>query len=191
MADRKKNERRREVHVALLRGINVAGKNMVPMKALASLFADAGCTDVETYIQSGNVLFNATDAIGRRAASVVSRGISEQFGLQIRILTRTTAELRDIAAHNPFLRAGADPKTLHVVFLADVPEPSRSAGLDPNRSPPDEFAIVGRQIYLRCPNGIGRTKLSNQYFDSKLGTVSTVRNWNTTLKLLALAAARE
>jgi uncharacterized protein (DUF1697 family) len=191
MPQRKRNTTTHRVHVALLRGINVGGKNLVPMKALAEMFAKAGCSDVETYIQSGNVLFLASEATASRAEGLVTRAIRERFGFEIPVITRSTAELREIATQNPFLRAGADPKTLHVVFLADVPEPARVASLDPNRSPPDEFVVVGREIYLRCPNGLGRTKLSNQYLDSKLATTSTVRNWNTTLKLLELCTARE
>jgi uncharacterized protein (DUF1697 family) len=191
MADRKRNTTAQGVHVGFLRGINVGGKNMVPMKALAAMFVEARCGDVETYIQSGNVLFSASEATARRTAGLVSRAISQRFGFEIAVVTRSTAELREIATHNPFLRTGADPKTLHVAFLAELPEPSKVAALDPNRSPPDEFAVVGREIYLRCPNGFGRTKLTNQFFESRLGTISTVRNWNTTLKLLALASARE
>ncbi|HZN92159.1 MAG TPA: hypothetical protein VFB81_05620, partial [Myxococcales bacterium] len=83
----------------------------------------------------------------------------------------------------------ADPDTLHVVFLADPPPPAKVAALDPARSPPDEFQVRGREIYLRCPNGFGRTKLSNAYFDSKLGTISTVRNWRTVLTLAEMAGS--
>lgn len=191
MAERKRSTKTPGVHVALLRGINVAGKNMIAMKSLAAMFVEAGCENVQTYIQSGNVLFNASEPVARRAAALISRAIAEQLRLEIAVVTRTPAELREVTTRNPFLKAGADPGKLYVAFLGDAPRPSGVAALDPNRSPPDEFAVVGREIYLHCPNGLGRTRLTNQYFDSKLATTSTVRNWNTVLKLLALASARE
>jgi uncharacterized protein (DUF1697 family) len=177
-----------EVHIALLRGINVGGKHRLPMKDLAGIFREAGCTDVRTYIQSGNVVFQAEDGLAERIPAVVADGISERFGFTAPVVTRTAAELEDVAGHNPFLEDGADPKTLHVVFLADRPSDVRIAELDPDRSPPDEFVVRGRELYLHCPNGVGRSKLTAPYFDATLGTTSTQRNWRTVGKLLELAS---
>ena len=87
------------------------------------------------------------------------------------------------------MAAGAETDKLHVVFLADLPDGAHVEALDPNRSPSDEFAVLGREIYLHCPNGLARTKLTNNYFDSRLSTTSTMRNWRTVLKLLELSAA--
>ena len=175
------------IHVALLRGINVGGKNQLPMKSLAAMFVEAECSDVRTYIQSGNVVFRAKDATARRIGAVISDTILDRFGLRVPVLTRTAVELRDVASDNPFVRAGVDAGTLHVAFLAGLPGASKVAALDPKRSPPDQFAVRGREIYLRCPNGMARTKLTNKYFDSTLGTTSTMRNWRTVLQLLELA----
>jgi uncharacterized protein (DUF1697 family) len=99
---------------------------------------------------------------------------------------RTAKELADVVANNPFLKAGAPEKELHVMFLADAPSASRIETLDPARSPGDEFAVRGREIYLRLPNGTARSKLTNAYVDAKLGTVSTARNWRTVTTLLAM-----
>jgi uncharacterized protein (DUF1697 family) len=99
---------------------------------------------------------------------------------------RTADELRAVAQGNPFLDEGADADTLHVAFLADRPRSDRVAALDANRSPGDSFVVRGSEIYLRLPNGVARTKLTNAYFDSKLSTISTARNWRTVLKLLEL-----
>ncbi len=88
--------------------------------------------------------------------------------------------------HNTFLKRGVDPGTLHVAFLADVPEAQRVAALDSRRSPGDSFEIRGRHIYLWLPNGVARTKLTNDYFDRTLRTTSTLRNWNTVQKLLGM-----
>jgi uncharacterized protein (DUF1697 family) len=115
----------------------------------------------------------------------VSAAIERLFGYRIPILTRTAAELRAVVKNSPFART-ADPKALHVVFLADRPTAARVRALDPQRSPGDTLAVRGREIYLHLPSGIGRTKLTTPYFDRTLATIGTVRNWNTTTKLLAL-----
>lgn len=174
-------------HIALLRGINVGGKNSMPMKTLIAIFERAGCTGVRTYIQSGNVVFE-TSAVSR-AVSSVTRACSREFGFEIPIVVRTARELRAVTTNNPFFeKKKTDTDALHVVFLADVPDAKSVAALDPNRSPPDELAVRGREIYLRCPNGIGRSKLTNAWFDTTLGTISTMRNWRTVLALLEMAS---
>ncbi len=174
-------------NVALLRGINVGGKNILPMKDLVALFVEVGCSEVSSYIQSGNVIFRARPALVAGLSALIGKGIADRFGIRVPVVIRTAEELRDIARGNPFLKTKADPAMLHVAFLADVPSAPRVAMLDANRSPPDAYSVHGREIFLHCPNGFGRTKLTNQYFDSKLATISTVRNWRTVLKLLELA----
>ena len=188
-APRSKSTRlqRRIPHAALLRGINVGGKNKVSMAALAEVFTRAGCTDVRTYIQSGNVVFVAAQASARRISSLVAQQIRERFGFDAPVVIRTAEELRRIAASNPFLRSEVDMRSLHVAFLANAPDARRVAGLDPTRSPGDDFQVVGREVYLHLPNGVARTKLTNRYFDTALATVSTIRNWRTVLKLVELA----
>ncbi len=174
-------------HVALLRGLNVGGKNRLPMKDLAEVFSAAGCLDVQTYIQSGNVVFGASAALAKRLPALVSAAISKAHGHQVPIVLRTAEELRAAARGNPFLKAGADPDALHVAFLAEVPTAAAVSALDPERSPGDDFAVRGRDVYLRLPNGVARTKLTNAYIDRTLGTISTLRNWRTLLALLELA----
>jgi uncharacterized protein (DUF1697 family) len=174
-------------YVALLRGINVGGNNPLPMKDLAILFTKAGCAEVKTYIQSGNVVFHADAKTAARIATATTKAIADRTGMRIPVVVRTAAELGDITRGNPFLQKGADPDKLHVVFLAEAPSAAKIAGLDPKRSSTDEFAVRGAEIYLHCPNGYGRTQLSNAYFDAKLGTIGTVRNWRTVLKLTELA----
>lgn len=174
-------------YVALLRGINVGGKRPVPMKALAPIFADAGCRDVRTYIQSGNVVYSASVAVAKRVASTVADAIAERFGFDVPVVTRTASELEAVAANNPFLERGADTKTLHIGFLMNRPTRAGIAALDPDRSAPDEFAVRGAEVYFYFPKGMGRTRLTAQYFDSTLRTTMTVRNWNTVQKLLEMA----
>ena len=185
--DKGAREKFNDMHVALLRGINVGGKNRLPMKELAAMFRGVGCSDIQTYIQSGNVVFRAEAALARRVPALITGAIWAGFGLKVPVVTRTGDEIAAVAANNPFLTAGVDPKILHVAFLMDRPDPSSIAALDPDRSPPDVFSVRGGEIYLRCPNGVARSRLTAQYFDSTLKTTSTARNWNTVLALLELA----
>ena len=177
------------VQITLLRGINVGGRHRLPMENLVSIFEDAGARQVQTYIQSGNVIYEAeTSEVSRISADIV-QDISRRFGWETPVITRTAQELGKIVRTNPFLRGGGDDRELHVAFLASRPSTDRIAGLDPRRSRPDEFVVQGREVYLKCPHGLARSKLTNTYFDSKLGTPSTFRNWKTTLKLLELTLA--
>ena len=175
-----------DAHVALLRGINLAGKNRLPMKGLVELFIDAGCRDVRTYVQSGNVVFRADASVAKRIASVIERAVADRFGLRVPVITRTASELRRAAKANPYLRSEPDTSKLHVAFLAAKPSAAQVKALDPDRSPPDEFTVVGREIYFRLPNGVGRTKYTNAYLDATLRTTSTLRNWRTVLRLVEL-----
>ena len=175
--------------MALLRGINVGGKNLLPMKDLARFFADAGCADVRTYIQSGNVLFLANPTKAEGLPGLIAKGIADRFGYRTPVVLRTVEELGETMRNNPFLNTGASESWLHVLFLASPPDAHRVAALDPLRSPPDACVVRGREIYLQCPNGAGKTKLTNAYFDSKLATISTGRNWRTVTRLFELACA--
>jgi uncharacterized protein (DUF1697 family) len=178
---------RSNVYVALLRGINVGGKNKLPMKDLGTVFADLGCEMIQTYIQTGNIIFDARPPLARRVPGLVSAALLERFGLQVPVIVRTAEQLNRILRDNPYVRKGANSKALHVSFLADRPDAERTAALDPQRSPGDEFVVRGSEIYLHCPNGLARTKLTNAYFDSRLATTSTMRNWNTVRKLVEMA----
>jgi uncharacterized protein (DUF1697 family) len=165
--------------VALLRAINVGGRNGLPMKTLVEMFESLGCRNVRTYIQSGNVVFEASDTLHRRLPKAVTEAIQKQCGFSVPVVTRSEAELATVARAHAFAKRTKDPKALHVAFLADVPGAERIALLDPKRSPPDEFKVIGREIHLLLPNGVGKSKLTNVYLDAKLGTVSTIRNLAT------------
>ncbi len=156
------------------------------MADLAAMLIEAGCSDVQTYIQSGNVAFSATPGSAKRLPQILSQKIAEHFGIRVPVILRTADELRRVAARNPFLKSTADISFLHVAFLADLPDRRRVAALDPNRSPGDSFEVRGREIYLCLRNGVARTKLTNAYFDSILSTTSTARNWRTVLKLVEI-----
>lgn len=178
----------KQTWVALLRGINVGGKHCVPMKELAALFAKAGCRSVRTYIQSGNVVFTAPGHAAELRASL-EQGIGKRFGFAVPVVLRTTRQMAGAIEGNPFAKLGLPQERLHVYFLAEQPQPDAIKQLDPQRSPGDEFRVLGSEIYLHVPNGMGRTKLTSTYFDSKLGTICTARNWNTVQKLLEMMQA--
>jgi uncharacterized protein (DUF1697 family) len=175
------------VYVALLRSINVGGKNKIPMNELRTMFETLGHGDVVSYIQSGNVVFtSSSDAV--KVTAGITKAIGEELGLRVPVVVRTRAELAGIVRANPYVKAGADVSKLHVMFLADKPTKAAIADLDPDRSPPDEFTVQGTEIYLLAPNGVGRSKLTVDYFDKHLGTTGTSRNWKTVNTLLDLMA---
>ena len=173
--------------VALLRGINVGGKNKLPMKALVALFEDLGCTGVSTYIQSGNVVFQADGRTAADLAEAAREAIADRFRYDVPVVLRSAVELRHVVEGNPFLSEDPDPRHLHVGFLAEAPDLPEVESLDPARSSIDRFAVVDAEVYLHVPGGMGRTKLTTDFFERRLGTVMTARNWRTVMKLVEMA----
>ena len=142
---------------------------------------------MRTYIQSGNVLFSADDACARRMPRFVEEQIERRFGFRPPVILRTAREIKRLIDANPFVRNVAAANALYVAFLSSKPTAAQIASLDANRSPGDSFIVVGREIFMNlAANGAARTKLTTAYFDAKLDTVSTVRNWRTTLTILEM-----
>lgn len=175
-------------HVALLRGINVNGHRMIRMEDLRAMVATLGHGDVATLIQSGNVLFRAAEAPPAELADGIARGIAERFGLpDVPVVVLPGPELAAIVTANPFVAEGIDPGRLHATVLARAPE--RGEGPGPAGLPTaDRFALVGRCVYVHCPNGYHRTRLTNAHFERRFGVPATTRNWNTLCRLALLAA---
>ena len=170
-------------YAALLRGINLGSHAKIKMPDLRQLMLDLGHADVQTYLQSGNIVFTADDQDTDRLAQQIEQRITRDLDLAVPVLLRSHAELTRIVAENPYLKQRSDPATLHVTFLAAAPAHERLAGLDPAFGEPDAFTIVGREIYLACPNGYGRTKLSNTLFERRFRVGATTRNWKTVTEL--------
>jgi len=186
------SKQKQEVYVALLRGVNMGGHNKLPMKDLAEIFTRAGCDGVKTYIQSGNVVFTAPEGLCPGLPAKVAKEINKRFGHSPAMTLRTLQQMLDIVRHNPYVQPGMDEKRIAVLFLADTPTPAQIDSLDPDRSPGDDFTVRGSEIYLHvAKNGFAGTKLTNAYFDSKLKTMSTGRNWRTTCTLLSMIEALE
>ena len=174
-------------YVCMLRGVNVSGQRRVDMKALKRLVEALGHADVTTYIQSGNVVLRAAKGTPSTLARAIEEGISRDLGVDARALVRTAEELADVIDANPFLQTDADPAKLHVTFLADEPDANRLRDVDPGAFEPDQFHVRGREIYLHCPGGYGRTKLNNAFWERRTSQAATTRNWKTATKLLELA----
>jgi len=159
------------------------------MPDLRTLFVGLGSEDVATYVQSGNVIFKSPADSPAELIHKIEERISRDLGLNVTVVLRTKAQLARILAGNPFAKNGREPANLHVTFLADKPERGRVSELEAGQFEPEEFRIVGHEIYLHCPNGYGRTTLSNAYFEKQLNVAATTRNWKTVTKLAELANA--
>lgn len=174
-------------YVAFLRGINVGGHKKVQMRALQQLFVGLGYDNVSTYLQTGNVIFTSA-AVPPSLAEIEAR-IAQDLGVAINVVLRTSEDLAGVIAHSPFAGWDADPVTLHVTFLATVPEPDRVARLEVPAHESVRFWSRGREVYLHCPDGYGRTKLNNSYIEKRLGVVATTRNWRVINHLCTLVGA--
>jgi uncharacterized protein (DUF1697 family) len=174
-------------YVAMLRGINVGGHAKVGMADLRAAFAEMGFDDVQSYIQSGNVVFRTTSAATSLPATIEHK-LDAAFGHGIRVVIRTHAQFVAVVGGNPLAGGGRDRSKLHVTFLASKPASSRVGGLDAGAFLPDEFRVAGREVYLHCPDGYGRTKINNAFFERALGVVATTRTWNTVTTLEAMGS---
>ncbi|MFD0498892.1 MULTISPECIES: DUF1697 domain-containing protein [Streptomyces violaceusniger group] len=174
--------------IALLRGINVGGNRKFPMARQRELMAELGFEDVTVHLQTGNIVFADPGTPPERTARTLEDHFAAALGFPVDVMVRTRDELAAAIEANPYPEAVAEPKTLHVVFLADVPAHTAALdALDPAAYAPDAFHRIGREIFLHCPDGVGRSKLAAKVTNARLGVPATARNWNTVTKLLALA----
>jgi uncharacterized protein (DUF1697 family) len=172
--------------VALLRGVNV-GRNVLKMERLRALCGELGLANVRTYVQSGNVVFEAGGSSAHWARALEQK-LAGESRLAVSVIVRSAADLSKVLGKNPFLReTGIDVARLHVTFLERAPAKPAMKALEILSSSPDQFHHAGTEIYLHCPSGYGKTKLSNAAFERLLGLKATTRNWNTVTKLCAMA----
>jgi uncharacterized protein (DUF1697 family) len=171
-------------YAAMLRGINLGSRNRVAMPALKELFEDMGHTDVATYVQSGNVVFSASS---KPDAAVIAEHIADDLGVESPVIIRSASELVKIVRDNPFT---GDASAFHVTLLEDKARAADVKAIDAERFAPDEFTVIGKDVYLRCPKGYGVSKLGNAFWEKKLGRVATTRNWKTITALRDLTSGR-
>jgi uncharacterized protein (DUF1697 family) len=173
-------------YVSLLRAVNVGGRT-VPMATLREAYESLGFADVQTYIQSGNVVFTTNERSATAVGKRIEAALARETKLDVRVLLRTAAEMQAVVERNPFRISAENAKTLHVTFLASRPPAARVKAIDRAKFAPDEFVLEGREIFGRYPNGYGRSKMTNVLFERALGIDATTRNWNSVCKLAALA----
>jgi uncharacterized protein (DUF1697 family) len=172
--------------IVLLRGVNVGGRNKLPMAALRDALAGAGMREVATYVQSGNVVLDSDakpDALAGKLAGV----IAERFELDVDVVVRTRAELARVVAHDPLGELAEQPKLYQVTFCASRPDADAVAKVAGVAVEGERLLAHGREVYAWFPYGVGRSKLAAKLSSQGLGTVATARNWTTVTKLLEMA----
>ncbi len=175
-----------KTYIALFRGINVGGNNMLPMKELKELLEKEACSDVRTYIQSGNVIFRCAMTDTARLEKRLAAAVSKSHGFEPRVLVLTQGEIESAAKGNPFPAAVEDPKRLHLFFLAEAPKKPDLKALEALKAKSERFALNGRVFYLHTPDGFGTSKLAAKA-EKFLGVEATARNWRTVTTLLEMA----
>ena len=177
---------RRGRHVALLRGINVGGHHKLPMADLRAMFEDAGATDVQSYIASGNVVFSASAALAKKLGKTIAAQIEHDFGFSAPVLLRSAAQIGKVAAAHPFADRADDPKRLHFAFV-DAKVTAEHLNVLREVCTDDEGLAAGDGgLYLWFGHGVAKTKLTNALIDRTLGAIATVRNWRTVQTLASL-----
>jgi uncharacterized protein (DUF1697 family) len=175
-------------YIALLRGINVSGQKMIKMTALAELFQALKFTNVKTYIQSGNVVFQDKGKDPRALEKKIEKKIRDTFGFDVPVLVLNARTLPAILKNNPYLKKkGGDTSKLYLTFFNQQYDQKTVDTLSASDYGGDEFHVKDQVIYLHLPNNYGNTKLNNNFFESKLKITATTRNWKTMNELLRLA----
>jgi uncharacterized protein (DUF1697 family) len=167
----------------------MAGHNKIMTTELSALYHKMGFKDVRTYIQSGNVIFNLDDKTEiNRVALNIESAILKKFNYTIPVLIRTVSEIKKVVSDNPFFdEMNFDPSKLAVIFLYEIPSREQVEKVKNVDYPPDKFKIIGKEIFIYCPNGFGKTKLYTNFFENKMKVIGTARNWKTIKSILEIA----
>ena len=176
------------IYIAMLRGINVSGQKLIKMERLRASIEDLGFDEVQTYIQSGNVVFKTANQSADKLAKKIADKILSEFGFVVAVLIRTADETAAVVRGNSFLKeTGSDESKFYVTFLSENAPPAAEKTLAVLATESERFKVCGREIYLCFPDGSGKTKLSNSAIEKKLSLQATTRNWKTLNTLLAMA----
>jgi len=174
-----------DTKVVLLRGINVGGNRKILMADLKAMFKDLGFTDIETYIQSGNVIFKSK-VENQKLAEQIELSIKVHFDFDVPVIVRSAKELENAIQTNPFYSENSDVIKLHLTFLKDEPKSEDRLKTETYQFEPDKFIIKGKDTFIFCEGKYHESKLSNSFFEKKLKVSTTTRNWKTVLELLDL-----
>jgi uncharacterized protein (DUF1697 family) len=172
-------------YISILRGINVGGNRKILMKDLKSLYEKLGFSKVETYIQSGNVIFETDQKLcNYELEQRIQQEIAKIFGFDVSVIVRTSGEWAESIAQNPFLKEeNVDINRLHLTCLKELPAADLLEKIRNIQYPPDRYEIIGCNVFIFCAAGYGTSKLVNSLFESKLKVQATTRNWKTVMKL--------
>ncbi|GGE90699.1 Uncharacterized conserved protein, DUF1697 family [Chishuiella changwenlii] len=175
-----------DIYIAILRGINVSGKNCIKMIDLKNLFEFLDFNHITTYIQSGNVIFTSEIKNKNQIRELISIQIEKTFSLKVPVLVLRIDDLREIISQNPF---STDKETsfIHFTFFNNQPDMQNIEIIEDKKAIGEEISITNKVAYVYCPDGYGKTKLNNNFLENKLKTVATTRNYKTTNELLKIA----
>lgn len=200
-------------YISILRGINVSGHKLINMDALRKSYESLGFHDVVAYLQSGNIIFSTKqtapgetapgetapeeavtektapeETVAVELAHAISRQIEKDFGFDVPVIVLSANQLNEVIENNPFAKDSTKDKTfLHVTFLSSLPGNVNIHALEEKKQGDEEVSLVGNAVYLYCPHGYGRTKLTNNFLETKLKVTATTRNWKTTNELSRIA----
>ena len=175
-------------YISILRGINVSGQKLIKMDTLKRMYENLNFENVQTYVQSGNVIFSAKEEAPKELEKIISSKIETEFGFEVPVIVLNLNTLEKIIKNNPFIKDNLkDTSFLHVTFLADNPTQFSKESIIEKKQPNEEIDFTQNAVYLYCPNGYGKTKLNNNFLENKLKVKATTRNWKTTNELLKLA----
>lgn len=177
-----------KTYISILRGINVSGHKLIKMDALRNLYENMGFSNVTTYVQSGNVIFRGEDIELKILEKQISQQIEKEFGFQVPVIVLSIEKLQQIIDNNPFAEdKNKDQSFFHVTFLSSRPDKYDTNTIEDKKQNEEEISFSDNAVYLYCPNGYGRTKLTNNFLEAKLKVGATTRNWKTTQELLKIA----
>jgi uncharacterized protein (DUF1697 family) len=177
------------IYISLLRGINVGGHNKVPMDRLRAMCEGLGHEQVQTYIQSGNVVFKAPKAPPSSLSKKIEERILSEFGFAVSVMTRTPEQLGKAIQNNPFEKASSTfPAKVHIAFLSQAPKAEAVKRLETLATKTEQLRHSGQEVYLYYWDGMGKAKLTGSVIEKVLGVAATARNWNTVTKLYEMAA---
>jgi uncharacterized protein (DUF1697 family) len=173
-------------YIAILRGINVGGKNRLPMSELKAVLERAGFEEIQTYIQSGNIVFKTEETSSVKLAKRLFTTIKNNWGFQVPVIVLTAQQLSDILSVNPFI-SEREAAFQHITFLDKEPEIQLIENMSGIKDVPNEYQVSTKAVYLYCPRGYSKTKLTNNFIEKKLKVTATTRNLKTSLILLEMA----
>lgn len=178
-----------KTYISLLRGINVSGQKKIRMAELKGLYESLSFKNVQTYVQSGNVVFESEEQEVEKLTKSIEAQIEATFGFSVPVLIRSADDFKHVIESHPF--ANEDPIRVLVTFLYERPEQSKWDELGLYKDKVDQFALGEQEIFLFCPGGYGRTKLSNTFFEKKLDVICTTRNWKSVNALYEMTSERQ